>query len=251
VLGARDPAFVDQGDGGEVGEEGHREPRGPLEDRVDVERARHHLRGLGEEARAPLRLLGHRARRLLLHERHPFVRTFLELRVQAMQLDQRLHLAAQDVGHHRREDVVDGAERIAARGVHLVGEGGDEDDRRVRRLAARADELGGLQAVHARHVHVEQDHRALVVEEPAQRLLARGRGDDVLVELLEDGAEDHPLVEPVVDDEDVGSVRRAVTAGSSAGATAASVCAFAFTAFTSAMQPGLEHGQQLLSVDRF
>jgi hypothetical protein len=63
----------------------------------------------------------------------------------------------------------------------------------VRGLAARADELGGLEAVHARHVHVEQDHRALVVEQPAQRLLARGSGDDVLLQLLEDGAEDHRL----------------------------------------------------------
>ena len=40
-------------------------------------------------------------------------------------------LARRTSGIDRREDVVDGAERIAARGVRLVGVRGDEDDRRV------------------------------------------------------------------------------------------------------------------------
>ena len=191
----------------EVGEGGGHERGGPLEQRIDVERARHDLCRFREEARAALRVLRDRARRLLAHQRHALVGTAPELRVELVELHQRLHLAAQHVRDHGRQDVIDRAEGIAARRVHLVGEGGDEDDRRMRGLAPRADELGRLEPVHARHVHVEQDHRRLIVEEPAQRLLARRGSDDVLVELLEDGAEDDALVEPVVDDQDVRALR--------------------------------------------
>jgi hypothetical protein len=193
---------------GMVGEERHHEARGAAQDGVHVERAADGVGGLGEEARAPLGVLGRGARGLLARERYALVGALPQLVVQAMELHQGLHLAAQDVRHDRREDVVDGAERVATGRVHLVGEGGDEDDRRVRRLAPRPDELRRLEAVHARHVHVEQDHRALVVEQPAQGLLAGGSGDDVLVQLLEDGPEHHALVEPVVDDEDVRAVER-------------------------------------------
>ena len=194
---------VEKNDRREVGERRQHERGRAFEQRVHVERARHDLRGLGEEARAPLRFLRDRARRLLARERNALVGAALELGVELMQLHQRLHLAAQHVRHHGRQDVVHGAERVAARRVHLVGEGGDEDDRRVRGLAPRADELGGFQPVHARHIHVEKDHGALVVEEPPQRLLARGCRHDVLLQLLQDRAENDALVEPVVDDEDV------------------------------------------------
>ena len=49
----------------------------------------------------------------------------------AEEVDEDGDLRPQHLGHDRREDVVDRAERVAARGVHLVAEGGDEDDRRV------------------------------------------------------------------------------------------------------------------------
>ena len=90
-----------------------------------------------------------------------------------VQLDEHLDLGAQHLRHHRRQDVVDRAERVAARGLHLVGVGGDEDDRRVRRALVLADQRGGLEAVDVGHVDVEQDHRELALQHLAQRLGAR------------------------------------------------------------------------------
>jgi hypothetical protein len=46
--------------------------------------------------------------------------------------------------------------------VRLVAEDcGQEDDRRAGAALARSDQFGGLEAVHPRHVQVEQDHREL------------------------------------------------------------------------------------------
>ena len=120
------------------------------------------------------------------------------------QLDEHLDLAAQDIRPHRRQDVIDRAERVAVRRLHLVGVGGDEDDRRVRRPLVLPDELGGLQAVDVRHVDVEQDDGELAREHLAQRLRARAHHHQVLLELLEDRPEDEQLLRQIVDDQDVG-----------------------------------------------
>ena len=82
-----------------------------------------------------------------------------------VQVDEDLDLGAQDLGHDRREDVVDRAERIAARRLHLVGVRGDEDDRRVRRALVLADQRRGLEAVDVGHVDVEQDDRELAPQD--------------------------------------------------------------------------------------
>ena len=66
---------------------------------------------------------------------------------------------------------------------------------------------GRLEAVHVRHVDVEQDDGELLLEHLLQRLLAGAGGDDVLPQLLEDRAEDDMLVRQVVDDQDVGLLR--------------------------------------------
>ena len=120
-----------------------------------------------------------------------------------MQLDEDLDLAAQHLRHDRRQDVVDGAERIAARGLQLVGVGGDEDDRRVRRALVLADQLGGFEAVDVGHVDVEQDHRELALQDFAQRLASGADEHQVLPQVFEHGAEDQQLLCQVVDDQDV------------------------------------------------
>ena len=150
-----------------------------------------------EEIRTPPRLLGRGPRHLGFgHGARPLLHL--------VELDEHLHLAAQHVGAHRREDVVDRAERVALRGLHLVGVGRDEDDGRVRRFLVLPDELRRLQAVDVGHVDVEQDHRELAVQHLAQRLGARAHHDEVLPELLENAAEDQQLLGQVVDDQDVG-----------------------------------------------
>src|SRR5262249_9737960 len=119
------------------------------------------------------------------------------------QLDEHLDLGAQHLGHDRREDVIDGAQLVALGGVHLVGEGGDEDDGRVGGLLAAADERGRLQAVHARHVDVEQDDGEVLFQHAAQRLLAGARKDEVLPQLAQDGLHDEQLLRQIIDDQDV------------------------------------------------
>ena len=85
------------------------------------------------------------------------------------------------------------AELVAAARVCLVPVGSHEDDRRVLRSRPLADEQRGLEAVHDRHVDVEQDDRELHLQDVAQRLLPGPRADDVLVQLVEDGAKDDVL----------------------------------------------------------
>ena len=66
------------------------------------------------------------------------------------------------------------------------------------------DQLGGLEAVHARHLHVEQDHGELVVEQAPQRLFARLDADELLAERLEDRLEREQVLGPVVDEQELG-----------------------------------------------
>ena len=88
------------------------------------------------------------------------------LLLELVELDEHLDLAAQDLRQDRRQDVVHRAERVALGRLHLVGVGGDEDDRRVRRLLVLADERRGFQPVDVRHVDVEQDDRELALAAP-------------------------------------------------------------------------------------
>jgi hypothetical protein len=133
----------------------------------------------------------------------------LDLLGLAEQLDEDGDLRAQDVGLDRLEDVIDRAERVAARDVALAGRvGGEEDDRDVARLLAPADEGGRLEAVDAGHVHVQEDDGHVAFEQVAQRLVAGGGLDEVPVRRLEDGVERDQVRRVVIDDQDVDFVGR-------------------------------------------
>ena len=82
---------------------------------LDVERAAEHAARLRQEVRAPRVLLGDRARRLGRGERDPLVGLPAQAPLHQVQVDEDLDLRAQDLRHDRREDVVDRAERVAAR----------------------------------------------------------------------------------------------------------------------------------------
>ena len=100
----------------------------------------------------------------------------LDLAGHREQVDEHRHLGAQHDRLDRLEHIVDRAHRIAAHQMLLLlVDRGEEDDRDALGLLAAADDLGGLVAVHAGHVDVEQDHRELALEQVAQRLLARAR----------------------------------------------------------------------------
>jgi hypothetical protein len=169
-----------------------------------------HVHGQGEEAVAPGLGLdavlgrGQRGAVLLLLEQAHLLGLGLDLLRLLEEVHEDEHLRAQDLRHHRRLDEVHRPERVAARDHRVVvAERGEEDDRRLLRALALADQGGGLEAVHARHVDVEQDHREVGLQQLLQRLAARGGLHQVLAEVAQDRLEREQLVRAVVDEQDV------------------------------------------------
>jgi hypothetical protein len=64
-----------------------------------------------------------------------------------------------------------------------------------------AHQLGQLEAVHFRHVHVEQNQRHVVAEEQIERLRSGPRRQDLHVQRLEQRGEDEQVLVQVVDQE--------------------------------------------------
>ncbi len=119
-----------------------------------------------------------------------------------VQVDQHLHLGAQDERVDGLEHHVDGPRRIGLEQVRFVAEHRrQEDDGDMAGLAALADEAGGLVAVHAGHVQVQQDDREFLLQQPLEGLVARAGQDDLVPQLLQraDRGEQVPFV--VVDDQ--------------------------------------------------
>ena len=112
---------------------------------------------LGGLLAQPVETGGVIAGQLCVAARRPAAASSLRLLVQ---LDEDAHLGPQHPGVERLRQVVDGAGGVAAEGlVRLAVDRGQEDDRDVPRPLAALDVRRGLEAVHAGHLHVEQDER--------------------------------------------------------------------------------------------
>src|SRR5690348_885409 len=85
--------------------------------------------------------------------------------------------------------------------LHLLVDRRQEDDRDAAGLLSAADDLGGLVAVHDRHVDVEQDDRELALEQVAKRLFARTSRND-LAKIIQDALDSEQVPLVVVDQED-------------------------------------------------
>ena len=95
---------------------------------------------LGQEVRPPGGLLGGRPLGPLLGQGDPLLGLPADLLGHPEQVDEHPHLGPQDLRDDRREDVVHRPVGVPLGRPHLVGEGGQEDDRRVRRPLALADQ---------------------------------------------------------------------------------------------------------------
>ena len=193
-----------------------REAEAALPARVQLEQAalevcnREEVRGQREEAVAPRlevepvggfrQALGV----LALLAQPPPLRLLADLLPPPVQLDEHRDLRPQHLGLDGELDVVDGPQRVAARhpGLELAHRG-HEDDRRLLRAGPPADQAGGLEAVELRHVDVEQDHRELVAQERAQRLVPGARGGHLHADVRQDRLERQQLVGAVVDQQHV------------------------------------------------
>ena len=127
-----------------------------------------------------------------------------QLGVLAVQLDEHRNLGQQHLGNQRLDQVVDRADLVAAEHrAHLVGGGGQEDDRRQSRALARVQQARGLEAVDAGHAHVQQDQCEVVLERRAQRFLAGVGEQQPLTEALEQRAQGQQVLRLVVDEKDI------------------------------------------------
>jgi len=121
-----------------------------------------------------------------------------------VQVDEHRDLRAQHLGVERLEHVVDRADGVALEDLLLLlVDRRQEDDRDVLGLRPALDQLGRLEAVHVRHLDIEQDRGEVVQEQPLQRLLAGAGVDDVHVQRRENGAHGQQVLRLVIDDQDV------------------------------------------------
>ena len=92
---------------------------------------------------------------------------FLQLGAVAVQLDEERELGEQRGRAEGFDDEIDGAERVSLALRHFVRVSRDEQDGGLARTFLRADEARRLDAVHARHVQVEQHRREILVTQQA------------------------------------------------------------------------------------
>jgi hypothetical protein len=132
-----------------------------------------------------------------------------------MQRDEGVHLPAQHVRVEGLHHVVRRAHLVALHQVRLVAAvRGEEDDGRVARALPLADEARRLEAVQFRHLHVQQDEREVLPQQPAQRLRPGRRLHQPLAERLQDCLQGKQVGRMVIHHQDAGGdllrhVRRA------------------------------------------
>jgi hypothetical protein len=126
-----------------------------------------------------------------------------ELLALAEEVRERLHPRPQDVGVVRLGDVVRGPGRVPAAQVLLVAvDGGEEDDRHLAARLGGPDARGALEAIHLRHLDVEQDHREGALGRLLQSLQPRPCRHHLEVQRLQHGLERHQVGRRVVHQED-------------------------------------------------
>jgi hypothetical protein len=107
-----------------------------------------------------------------------------------IELDKHVDLRAEDLRLEGLGHVVDGADGVSLEDILLVfADRREKDDRHEPRSFARLDHLRSLEAVHAGHLHIEQDDGELALEQATQRGLAGLRAHDALSERLENRLE--------------------------------------------------------------
>ena len=80
---------------------------------------------------------------------------------------------------------------------------GEEDDGSVPGAVTAADEFGGLEAVQAVHLHVEQDHGEVVALAPAQGFCAGMGFHQVVAEVVKNRIEGKKVGRLIIDQQDV------------------------------------------------
>lgn len=91
----------------------------------------------------------------------------------AVQVAKYIDLAAQDIRFDWLFDEIDRTCFISPKATLIVrASGRNENDRDMARALAAAHELGEFEAVHGRHLHIEQRERDIMLQQYFQRLVA-------------------------------------------------------------------------------
>ena len=127
----------------------------------------------------------------------------------AKEAQEHVDLLAQDRQLQRFEEKVDRAGAVALERAQLIlGSGSDEDDRHLARAQHAAHQLGQLEAVHLRHLHVEQRQRDVVVhQQQLQRVASRLRLDHLEVVAAQERLQRATILLEIVDNQDLGARR--------------------------------------------
>ena len=84
----------------------------------------------------------------------------------------------------------------------------DEDDRDVPAARVLLDQRRGLEAAHARHLHVEQDQREVALQDVLERLVTGVSLHQAVAERPQDGLQRQQIGGVVIDHQDAGLRRR-------------------------------------------
>src|SRR6185312_5073717 len=120
------------------------------------------------------------------------------------QLNKDRDFGTQNIGLDRFDDVVHGAERVAAAQMTASGAvSSQEDDWSVARLLTTPNQSRGIEAVNAWHEDVEQDDGHLMVEQEPKRIISGFGSHQVPIRSLQNGLQRQQVGWAVVDHQDV------------------------------------------------
>ena len=195
--------FFRRKDNTKIGDPRHNQRGQIAECLLVIERAAENVAGIGEKGEPFLARFRFSSRRLFANEFLAFFRLSFYLLGFSKKIDKDRDLRPQNFRNNRRKNVIDRADRVTTRDVRLrVVYRADENDRRRLGAWALPNQRRRFEAVHHRHIHVEQDHREILFEQTTQRLLSRTRADDILFQVGENRFVGQHLVGSIVDNQD-------------------------------------------------
>ena len=123
----------------------------------------------------------------------------------AVQVDKHIDLALDRVNIQRLVQEVDGAAFIAFEGVvEFTARGADEHNRDVLGFLGTAHQFGQLETIHAGHLHVQNRHGELVLQQQGQGFVGAQCLEHLAVLALDQRFEGQQVFRQIVDDQQFG-----------------------------------------------
>ena len=129
------------------------------------------------------------------------------------QIDEDLDFRAEDRRHDGRFDEVDRPLGVCLSLIDVAGVGCQKDDRRASGFRVSTNQLGCLEAPHARHMHVEQHDGEILVLEFLESFLTGIRGHELDIEVFQDHSVGVKVRRTVVRDQDARFFRDSIARG--------------------------------------